>query len=142
MGGILHTSMRWSDGRARERQGLWARKSRRSSDHRSRIISRKVRTSSRRLTNSARTWSRPSGAEICCQEFLWVDLLVQAYGQLDALHVFREFLAAANCFSTGGEILDGTMSEFRAIQRADAKNSSRPTPETSPVPLLDRLVRS
>ena len=49
-------------------------------------------------------------------EFLWIDSLVQEYGQTGAVREFNDFLSAADPFNSHGkEILDGTVGAFRAF---------------------------
>jgi hypothetical protein len=49
-------------------------------------------------------------------EFLWIDSLVQTYGEAPAVRVFSDFLSAADRFNTHPkDILDGTVSAFRFI---------------------------
>jgi hypothetical protein len=49
-------------------------------------------------------------------EFLWIDSLVQEYGEPAAAGVFNDFLAAADPFNGHPkEILDGTIGAFRFI---------------------------
>ena len=49
-------------------------------------------------------------------EFLWIDSLVQEYGQPAAVQVFSEFLSAADRFNSHPkEVLDGTIGAFRLI---------------------------
>jgi hypothetical protein len=56
-------------------------------------------------------------------QFLWIDALVQAYGEAGAVGVFRDFLSAADRFNQHPqEILDGTIGSFALIavdRRAD-----------------------
>jgi hypothetical protein len=49
-------------------------------------------------------------------EFLWVDSLVQAYGNHQAWALFGDFLTVADAFNPdANEILDGTVSAFRLV---------------------------
>jgi hypothetical protein len=49
-------------------------------------------------------------------EFLWIDALVQEYGQPSAARLLNDFLSAADPFNSHPkEILDGTISAFRFI---------------------------
>jgi hypothetical protein len=50
-------------------------------------------------------------------EFLWIDALVQEYGQTVAVRVFRDFLTAADAFNSHPKsILDGTVGAFRFVK--------------------------
>ena len=49
-------------------------------------------------------------------EFLWIDSLVQTYGNLHAWALFGDFLSEADRFNPdANEILDGTVSAFRLV---------------------------
>jgi hypothetical protein len=49
-------------------------------------------------------------------EFLWIDALVQEYGQSTANHILNDFLTDADRFNSDPkEILDGTIGAFRLI---------------------------
>lgn len=49
-------------------------------------------------------------------EFLWIDALVQKYGQPAAVQIFNDFLSAADHFNSHPrEILDGTVGVFRFV---------------------------
>src|ERR1017187_9780951 len=49
-------------------------------------------------------------------EFLWIDSLVQEYGDSDAAKIFNDFLSATDRFNPHPKaILDGTIGGFRFI---------------------------
>lgn len=51
-------------------------------------------------------------------EFLWIDALVQTYGEAPAVRVFGDFLSAADRFNAHpNNILDGTVGAFRFIDQ-------------------------
>jgi hypothetical protein len=73
-------------------------------------------------------------------EFLWIDALVQTYGQLRAARVFNDFLSAADQFNCHPkEILDGTIGAFRYISEERrpefVKNSSSEIKAAVVIPL-------
>jgi hypothetical protein len=50
-------------------------------------------------------------------QFLWIDALVQFYGEAGAVRVFRDFLSASDQFNAHPvEILDGTVGAFSLIE--------------------------
>ena len=58
-------------------------------------------------------------------EFLWIDSLVQAYGERPSNRIFNDFLSAADRFNGHEiEILDGTVSAFRFVP-ADRRETFR-----------------